>query len=209
MKKFFAYVSMRSSNSNTYYEKRDAISYDWINYYEKNLISPIFVPNSFNKLESFLNDFSANGLILTNGDDINENYSRKKTEQILIKYSIQKKIPIIGFCRGFQMLNDYFGGRTKKIQNNSHSNEEHKIKIIDSLNNNIKTKSFSTKCYHNFAITNKTIAKSLVPFAISQDGLIEGAYHKSLPIIGIQWHPERQNRKINEKILNFWKRSCT
>tara|TARA_B100001121_G_scaffold259884_1_gene239129 strand:- start:778 stop:1407 length:630 start_codon:yes stop_codon:yes gene_type:complete len=209
MKKINVYVSMRSSDSPTYLERRDAISHDWIKFYESNLIIPILVPNAFDKIEKFLNNFPAKGLILTNGDDIEKNMKRKNTENRLIRYSIKKNIPIFGFCRGLQMINYYFGGSVKRIEKNSHSDKTQKIDIIDNLYNSIKYKNFTTKCYHDYAITEKTLSKSLIPFAISKDGYVEGAYHKSLPIIGVQWHPERQKRKINNIILNHWKKLCT
>ena len=78
MKKINVYVSMRSSDSPTYLERRDAISHDWIKFYESNLIIPILVPNAFDKIEKFLNNFPAKGLILTNGDDIEKKHEKKK-----------------------------------------------------------------------------------------------------------------------------------
>ena len=46
--------------------------------------------------------------------------------------------------------------------------------------------------FHHWGIAESQLAKSLRPFALAQDKTIEGFYHKSLPIAGIMWHPERE-----------------
>ena len=50
---------------------------------------------------------------------------RDKFEAKLVDLSIIKSIPILAVCRGFQFVNNYFGGSLEKIKN--HSNTNHKI----------------------------------------------------------------------------------
>ena len=67
--------------------------------------------------------------------------------------------------------------------------------------------------FHNCGITEHQLAHSLKPFAVSPDKVVEGLMHEELPILAIQWHPERDNqsrlfnRQIIKKVLNqgkFW-----
>ena len=83
-------------------------------------------------------------LILTGGNNIisnkKESLMRNKIEKNLIKKAIKKKIPILGICRGAQLLNISFGGKIKKVSNQMRT--RHNIFILK--NEIIKKKNF--KC---------------------------------------------------------------
>ena len=59
--------------------------------------------------------------------------------------------------------------------------------------------------YHHWGITIAGLAPPLEPFAIS-DGMVEGFYHPTLPIVGIVWHPERKSpdEMFNEKVMKYF-----
>ena len=59
-----------------------------------------------------------------------------------------------------------------------------------------------TNSYHNQGITSENLGNGLVPFAITDDGIIEGFYVRDEPILAIQWHPERKlsNNHFNNQI---------
>ena len=65
--------------------------------------------------------------ILTGGGDIDEQPNRNKVEKELIKLSIKKDIPLLGICRGMQMINLHCGGNVSTV--NNHVRVTHKIKI--------------------------------------------------------------------------------
>ena len=73
---------------------------------------------------------------------------------------------------------------------------------------------YMVNSYHNQAVTEETKSRELKVFAEAKMGIIEGLYHPTLPIAGMQWHPERKSIdiNINEKIIKafvkrelFWK----
>ena len=47
--------------------------------------------------------------------------------------------------------------------------------------------------YHNHGVLLEGLAKELRAFGTSADGVVEALHHPTKPMIGIQWHPERDN----------------
>jgi putative glutamine amidotransferase len=62
--------------------------------------------------------------------------------------------------------------------------------------------SFTVNSFHNNIIEKNELGDEIESFAISEkDETVEGFFHKTLPIIGVMWHPERQTDEINEKLI--------
>lgn len=196
-------ISFRITENSSYNEKRDALSHDWPMFLEKINVIPIWIPNLFSNLDMFLKEIHLDGIILSGGDNIGENPERDNTEKTLINFSIEHNLPIIGICRGMQVLNEYFGGHHKTLNNSNHIGNEHTIDIQDKIFFELLGSSkLSVNSFHQNVITNETLGKNLSPFAFSKnDKTIEGFYHSELPIIGVMWHPEREKKIFDEKIF--------
>ncbi len=84
----------------------------------------IHLINNFNKinkknilnLRDYLSQNKINFIVLSGGEDIGKNKLRDTTEKNLLKFALQKKIPLLGLCRGMQLINLYFKGKLKKIK---------------------------------------------------------------------------------------------
>ena len=195
-------ISCRITNAHNYTELRDSISHDWITLLNLLDFIPILIPNQIKDVNLFLEEIGIDGIILSGGDNIGEFPERDHTEKKLIEYSMEKKLPLLGVCRGMQVINDFFGGKQEKNPLQTHLKTKHKISLtnlkFDFYNNNYTT----VNSFHNNIITNESLAKSLTPFAISHsDGYIEGLMHNSLPIVGVMWHPERSKDNYNNLLL--------
>ena len=206
-----------------YGEYYDYLESAYVKYLNKHDINPIILPNSIKNVVKFYEINKCSGIILTGGDDIspslyskngrqiNKNYyKRDLNEKKLIKYSIDKKIPILGICRGFQIINVCLGGKlTKdicKITKNINP-KKHKVYFTESFQKEIKKKFIVANSYHNQGITELQLANKLNPLGFSHDGkLVEFYKHIKLPIIGIQWHPERENfsKSFDEYIFKLF-----
>lgn len=121
---------------------------------------------------------------------------RDNLEITLIRAFIEQKKPILGICRGFQMLNVFFGG-TLYQDIKDETGFEHPYDSVHtvtaehgSLFEQLFGKSFTVNSLHHQAV--KTLGRDLIPLAYADNApLVEAYCHKTLPIIAVQWHPER------------------
>jgi gamma-glutamyl-gamma-aminobutyrate hydrolase PuuD len=158
-----------------------------------------FKNNEFNPLDY-------DGLILSGSNDLSEDsfldgyhsndffYMREKCESILLKNFIKFKKIVIGICHGMQYINQFFNGKIKANHciNVRSTKEKHPVSIIE--NPYIKSGIYQINHFHNHAIQNEHIGEELVPFVFDENlSTLEGFYHPNLPILGIQWHPERNH----------------
>lgn len=193
-------ITLRVENIVKFNEKRDAISHDWVNFLEKANVLPIFIPNTLKDTKNFLEEMKLDGVIMSGGDNKGDDIYRDRTEREIIEYAMEKEIPLLGICRGMQVINYYFGGNQRTTNDLKHVNKHHKILIIENeIQKYFQKKEIEVNSFHNNLIDKNTVGKNLEIFAISEiDNTVEGFYHKKFPILGIMWHPERKNMTLHE-----------
>lgn len=196
-------ITFRITNAEKYEEQRDSISHDWPLFLEKINALPIWIPNSISNLDNFLNEIKLDGIILSGGDNIGDTPIRDATENSIINYAMNKNMPLLGVCRGMQILNEFFGGTTHTLTNDSHIANNHLINLKNEfLLNLINNSEISVNSFHKNIITNSSLADILNPIALSEiDDTVEAFMHKNFPFIGVMWHPERQQKSFDEDIL--------
>ena len=159
-------ISLRVVDALNYAEKRDALSHDWPKLFDELELIPIFIPNTLKYIQSFLDELSLNGIVLSGGDDIGKNDDRDKTENFLLKYAIDKNIPVIGICRGMQLINNYFGGKQIIDKNNQHIGKDHEIKIINhNISKIFNSKIIEVNSFHKNMINADNLGDNLNIFA--------------------------------------------
>jgi N5-(cytidine 5'-diphosphoramidyl)-L-glutamine hydrolase len=218
-------LSTRTFSADTYVEYRDGLAQDWAIFLEKLGYIPIFIPNTLLKIDEFISDLSLDMIILTGGGSCPNQLNietkslqseRNFTEKALLKYSVTNKMPLLGVCRGFQFINMYFGGTVtrglksiEKISSN-HIATEHKVFLVEKDWSCLTRAShMQVNSFHDDGILASQLASCLNITAVSDKErfLVEGFKHKSLPISGIQWHPERSvtslefDRLLIEKMI--------
>ncbi len=197
-------ISSRIMNIEKFDEKRDAISHDWINFLQRLKLLPILIPNRIIDVEDYISTLNLEGIILSGGDNIGEFPERDKTEIRIIEYSIRNHIPILGVCRGMQLINEFFNGKNIKNQDSNHVGKSHDVTIKNTNFKEMLGEKLEVNSYHNNIIRKEHIGKELEVFAETKhDSTVEGYFHKKYPIIGIMWHPERdQDQEYQSKIIN-------
>ncbi len=203
MKKSKIGISLRIVKAPNYEENRDALSHDWILFFEKLNFIPVFIPNKLVNVSEFLDEMNVDGLILSGGDNIGDFPERDSIEKAIIDYGIKKKLPLFGVCRGMQIINNYFGGTIITTSDQKHVNTSHTVKIINTSSHQIlNSKSIEVNSFHNNLIDSNVLSEDLEPFALAADNTVEGFFHKFLSIVGVMWHPERSQNEINKEILS-------
>lgn len=185
-------VTMRTVETVEYTEPRHAISFDWVSFCQQQNITPIFVPSGLERYDEY---FALNplGLILTGGNDVGTTPTeRDKSEFTLIELAIQHQLPILGVCRGLQILNTYFGGSLSRQLNANHIGT-HDVVFTKPIFNFNKGDKLVVNSFHHHGVLAEQLAPCFENIAQSPDGCIEFIEHQTLPISAILWHPERDN----------------
>jgi len=196
-------ISLRVENIEKYNEKRDAISQDWIKFCNFAELMPILIPNNLKNTKEFLESLNLDMLIFSGGDNIGDNIERDKTEKNMMEFAIKNKIPSLGVCRGMQVINKFFDGSIEEEENLIHVRNLHDVTLVNNkIISLIKKNTLKVNSFHNNIITNSNLGKDIEPFAITEhDKTVEGFFHKTLPIVGLMWHPERDSSYENQIIV--------
>jgi anthranilate synthase component 2 len=117
------------------------------------------------------------------------------------------KVPIFGVCLGHQAIGQVFGGKVIRAPKPMHgklSTVHHTAKgVFRDVPND-----FNATRYHSLTVEPETFPDALEITAQSEDGVIQGLQHKSLPIFGVQFHPESIASEHGHKILANFLQDC-
>lgn len=156
-------------------------------------------------LVQYLGELGADIQVVRNDEITVDGVFKKKPAQILISpgpcspkeagisvetiKELAGKVPILGVCLGHQSIGYAFGGdiiRAKKLMHGKTSEISHDGKgVFKGMPN-----PFRATRYHSLVIKRETLPDCLEVTAQSEDGEIMGVRHKTLPVEGVQFHPE-------------------
>ncbi|MEZ5081984.1 MAG: gamma-glutamyl-gamma-aminobutyrate hydrolase family protein [Bacteroidales bacterium] len=166
---------------------------------------------------------TCDGLLLTGGEDINPdlynrvfdslrcdtpNDYRDSLEMALIGKALKLQLPIMGICRGHQMLNVYFGGSlifdipmdydtTVKHRYPEYTPSEHKVTLLPGTLLAEIAGVTEGNVYSNHHQGIDDLADGLSGLGFSDDGLIESIQRSNFTkypfLLGVQWHPEKMD----------------
>lgn len=118
---------------------------------------------------------------------------RDAMELQLLQQFILRKKPVLGICRGLQCINVYFGGTLlQDIPGHSATDgidRLHAVRNAPSPLRDLYGDRHIVNSAHHQAIDRLGSGLSAVQW--SPDGVIEAVCHRTLPVLAVQWHPER------------------
>lgn len=190
--------------------------------------APLFLPNLAPEVaEAYVND--ADGLILSGGADCDPRHfgqephprlglvdpERDAFEFALYRAAKARGLPILGICRGIQMINVAEGGTLHQHLPAVPSTIQHEQRNIDgSLSHQVSlapgaslARAFGAEAvrvnsYHHQAVDRP--GAGLEPVAWSSDGIVEALEGSGAPfVLGVQWHPEMSFERHPEQLAPF------
>ena len=215
--------------------KRSYVNNDYILSVIRNGGIPFIIP--FNENEEVIKAQMEmiDGLLLSGGQDVAPgNYGEEPTpklgdifperddfEYALLKSALEAKKPVLGICRGSQIINTYFNGSLyqdlsyigkdvlKHNQVNSPSMVTHSVTIDKSskLFDIFGEEKIRVNSFHHQAV--KKVGEGLVKAAKAPDGIVEAIEKTDYPfLVAVQWHPEMLQNSVdmmNKLFLRFIK----
>lgn len=173
------------------------------------------------------------GVVFTGGPDVNPMYfneeaipecgtivkERDELELPLLTIAMERKLPVLGICRGIQAMNIALGGdiyqdikaqtnfdvRIAHYQKSKDSTATHKVSITQGtlLSRIVGKSEIWVNSFHHQAVRN--VADGLTVAAVASDGLVEAVTKEDYPFfLAVQWHPEElfAQDEYAQKIFN-------
>jgi len=126
----------------------------------------------------------------------------------LVQRALADGTPLLGICRGLQIINVALGGNLiQHIDEGIHKNEgvpidevlsTHPVRLTATSGLAVALGSIdiSVQSAHHQSVGR--LGAGLVVAAVAPDGLIEALEHESAPITGVQWHPEAPDAPVEQ-----------
>ena len=148
----------------------------------------------------------ADALLLTGGGDLHPRLygqrfcgagdideARDARELALTEDFLRRGLPVFGICRGLQVINVFFGGTLRQhIEGHSQRSGQDRLHPVCAERGLLRAlygTRFTVNSAHHQSVDRP--GEGLRALARADDGTIEALAHASLPVFGVQWHPER------------------
>ena len=174
------------------------------------------------------------GLLMSGGGDINPLYVgeepvpqlqdvdtfRDEFDLILLRLATNRQLPVMGICRGHQLINVAFSGSVyqdihsqheatlfKHSQTMPREQASHSIRITDTSSRLFdllkKEPDIFVNSFHHQAV--KDIAPEFKETTVAPDGINEAMEHSEKEIFSVQWHPEAMAANDDELMLELFR----
>ncbi|ARS90820.1 type 1 glutamine amidotransferase [Natrarchaeobaculum aegyptiacum] len=192
-------LTQRVYEVEAYEERRDCLDQRWGPFVQSFGLDPVPLPNRVEDVAGYVDRLELDGVVVTGGNDFahledgtNVAPERDEFERTLLEAAIDRNLPVLGVCRGLQLLNLHFGGSLRDVD--GHVAKEHELEVdpnATALEDVPRT--IPVNSYHGYGIGEDDLGDGLRVCGHVSDGTIEWVEHDRYPITGIMWHPERES----------------
>lgn len=167
-------------------EWRDAIDARWTNFLMGCGLEPLYLPNRPDAARALLQRVRPAGIVLTGGGECaalsGKVHLRDEVESIAIDWAQRVGKPVLGVCRGMQVLLARAGATLVRVE--GHVAREHPINVFGVRR--------MVNSYHGHAAL--VVPAEFTVEATSDDGVIEAVSNPERRWSGLMWHPERNEK---------------
>lgn len=125
----------------------------------------------------------------------------------MVNFCAQEKIPLFGVCLGHQAIATAFGATVSRAPELLHG----KTSVIEHNNHGVMANipsPITVTRYHSLAIEPATLPSEIEVTSTTDSGIVMSIQHKTLPISGVQFHPESVLTEHGHKMLGNWLVIC-
>ena len=164
-------------------ERRDALDQRWSTFLACAGLWLLPIPNQPQAARFLWRTLPVSGLLLTGGNNLvkygGDAPERDETERSLLEEARSKDVPVIGICRGMQLLQDAMGVPLASVAGHVAKDQE---LMIDGI-------AMRVNSYHTLGT--RQSSADLCILGRAADGVVKAIRHVREPIVGLMWHPER------------------
>lgn len=178
-------VSQRVSVDAAHGERRDCLDQRWSSFLVECGVMPLLIPNHPDAAMTLVRSLPIVGVLLTGGNTLvahgGDAPERDRTEELLLHFALQSSLPVVGVCRGMQVIQHHFGVTLSPVA--GHVARDHSV-----------TTGFARTVVNSFHEYGATVSvPGLAVTARADDGVVEAVRHASHCVVGMMWHPERSD----------------
>ncbi len=193
-------------------ERRDCLDQAWTQLLLRCDFLPVPLPNRVGDVGTYLDELGIGGVILSGGNDLshlpaprNAAPERDQFEGELVEACSERRLPILGVCRGLEFLVVHHGGRLQPIE--GHIAVRHSLVVTEGMPLGDRTE---VNSFHDYGVFESGLGPNLKAAALAMDGSVEAVVHRQLPHWGIMWHPERApHANEDAKLIQYFFREYT
>jgi putative glutamine amidotransferase len=176
-------ITQRALSYTEFGERRDALDRRWHQFLLACGIVACPLPSTPDTAIITATALDLRGLVLSGGENLavygGEQTGRDETERRLLTWALDRQVPVIGVCRGMQLILDTFGSRLIEVED--HVGCRHEIVTPNGPR--------SVNSFHRWAATE--VLAPLITTATAGP-VVEAIRHTDASVFGLMWHPERE-----------------
>lgn len=190
-------ITLRLSSPQAYSEPRDSLARDWYRFLAELGCGNrwLLLPNLGAETVAYARVHEIEALILTGGDNFGVDPLRDDSELALLEYAVAAQMPVLGICRGVQLIHRFYGGQLGDADRQTHVAQRHRIfpttsqPVLPWQDEIAQTRSVNS--FHGRQLSHPVPAP-LQSWACDEHGVCEALVYPQHKIAGVMWHPERE-----------------